>query len=117
MKTKPMRRKGTRPILPVAEVIASVADEPLRDRTMPQYTVIEDEYIVPAEPPLDIPPDWNLGALLNVRASGDHYAITLYPEESDWRHPERTLKFTNAGRCQDFLGQWYARVYHDPRAG
>jgi hypothetical protein len=66
--------------------------------------------------PLDIPKDWNLGALLNVRNTGEDYTVTLYPEEYDWRRPERALRFPNSARCQDFISQWYARTWHDPRA-
>ena len=70
----------------------------------------------PPEPALDIPPDWQMGALLNVRNTGADYCVTLYPEEYDWRHPERAVRFTNPARCQDFVSQWYARVWVDPRA-
>lgn len=64
-----------------------------------------------------IPPaDWRKGALLNVRNHGDAYVITLYPEEHDDRYPERSMRFTNLGECQDFVSRWYAAEHHDPRA-
>ena len=62
------------------------------------------------------PPDWRKGALLNVRNRGDAYVITLYPEEFSDEHPERALRFTNLGECQDFVSKWYAAEHHDPRA-
>lgn len=62
------------------------------------------------------PSDWRKGALLNVRNQGDAYVITLYPEESDARYPERELRFTNLGECQGFVSDWYSRESHDPRA-
>ena len=69
------------------------------------------------EEPLPEPPQhWQKGALLNVRNYGDQYIITLYPEEFDYRHPEKALTFTNPGRCQDFVSKWYAREAADPRA-
>ncbi|MCA8018085.1 hypothetical protein [Burkholderia metallica] len=70
---------------------------------------------VPREP--DQPPaDWRKGALLNVRNRGDAYVITLYPEEFSDEHPERAMRFTNLGECQDFVSKWYAAEHHDPRA-
>jgi len=60
-----------------------------------------------AEPVL--PDDWTKGALLNVRNHGSEYIVTLYPEEYDFRAPERALHFTNPARCQDFVSNWYAR--------
>ena len=63
-----------------------------------------------------IPADWHPGMLLNVRNSGDALTITLYPEEFDYRKPERALRFTNFGEGQDFISRWYARQHHDPRA-
>ena len=65
---------------------------------------------------LAIPADWHPGMLLNVRNSGDALTITLYPEEFDYRKPERALRFTNFGEGQDFVSRWYARQHHDPRA-
>lgn len=66
---------------------------------------------------LNAPPlDWRKGALLNVRNRGDAYVITLYPEESHPERPERELRFTNPGLCQDFISAWYAAEHHDPRA-
>jgi hypothetical protein len=62
------------------------------------------------------PSDWRKGALLNVRNRGDAYVITLYPEESHPERPERELRFTNPGVCQDFISAWYAAEHHDPRA-
>ena len=62
------------------------------------------------------PDDWTKGALLNVRNAGECYNVTLYPEESDPRYPERTLKFTNPAKCQDFVSKWYARESHNPLA-
>lgn len=62
------------------------------------------------------PADWRKGALLNVRNRGDAYVITLYPEEFSDEHPERALRFTNLGECQDFVSKWYAAEHHDPRA-
>lgn len=66
---------------------------------------------------LDIPPDWNIGALLNVRNGGTEYFVTLFPEEYDHQRPERTLRFQNPGTCQNFVSAWYSRTYHDGRAG
>lgn len=64
----------------------------------------------------DIPEYWRHGALLNVRNAGDAYLLTLWPEEYDYRKPERGLRFTNPGECQDFVSRWYSRQNHDPRA-
>jgi len=75
-----------------------------------------DEDVVIEEKPNPVPADWQLGALLNVRHGGDAYIVTLYPEEASFEHPERTLRFTNSGTCQDFVSRWYARESHDPRA-
>lgn len=62
------------------------------------------------------PEFWHKGQLLNVRNSGEHYIVTLHPEEYDRLHPERALKFTNPALCQDFVSRWYAHEHHDPRA-
>jgi hypothetical protein len=62
------------------------------------------------------PTDWQKGALLNVRNYGDAYVITLYPEEWSTERPERALRFTNPGECQDFVSDWYARESHHPLA-
>lgn len=62
------------------------------------------------------PSDWRKGALLNVRDYGIEYIVTLYPEEFDAERPERSLHFTNLGKCQDFVSKWYAAEHHDPRA-
>lgn len=69
----------------------------------------------PEEPALAIPADWTHGALLNVRNQGD-YVVTLFPEEYDYRHPERALRFPNPAECQNFVSNWYARESHDGRA-
>ena len=63
-----------------------------------------------------LPDGWSVGALLNVRNTGADYCITLYPEEYDYRHPERAIRFTNPAQAQDFISQWYARTWVDPRA-
>lgn len=63
-----------------------------------------------------VPKGWTPGALLNVRATGDGYTLTLWPEEYDYRHPERAMFFPNQWLCQDFISQWYAKTLHDPRA-
>ncbi len=63
-----------------------------------------------------LPSGWRKGALLNVRNHGDEYIITLYPEEYDREHPERSIRYTNLGECQDFVSRWYAAEHHDPRA-
>lgn len=70
----------------------------------------------PVEETPKVPADWTLGALLNVRVGGAGAVITLYPEEASYEHPERTLRFSNMGECQDFVSRWYAREHHDPRA-
>lgn len=64
---------------------------------------------------LAIPADWPHGALLNVRNQGD-YVVTLFPEEYDYRHPERALRFPNPAECQNFVSNWYARQSFDGRA-
>lgn len=75
----------------------------------------EQEPIEPRDP--SAPPDsWRKGALLNVRNRGDAYVITVYPDEFDPEHPERSMRFTNLGECQDFVSRWYAAEHHDPRA-
>jgi len=79
--------------------------------------VIEVEEIEMIErAPNEPPADWRKGALLNVRNYGDAYVVTLYPEESHRDHPERELRFTNPGECQDFVSRWYQREHSDPRA-
>ena len=67
-------------------------------------------------PQIRVPADWRTGMLLNVRNTGPDYTITLWPEEYDYRKPERALKFTNPGECQNFVSKWYQRESHDPRA-
>lgn len=68
----------------------------------------------PGQPPAD----WRKGALLNIRTHHAHapYVITLWPDEYDPEHPERSISFTNGGECQDFVSNWYNRESHDPRA-
>lgn len=66
--------------------------------------------------PLLVPADWRKGALLNVRNHGEHYVITLWPEEYSAECGERCIKFTNLGECQNFVSDWYSRQTHDPRA-
>lgn len=66
--------------------------------------------------PMQPPSDWRKGALLNVRNRGEYYAITLWPEEADDRHPERQMRFTNLGECQAFVSDWYSRQSHNPLA-
>lgn len=70
--------------------------------------VVEEIEVRPA---LAIPEDWNIGALLNVRNNGAEYLVSLYPEEYDYRKPERTLRFANSADCQNFVSAWYARTY------
>ena len=70
---------------------------------------------IPREPNQP-PADWRKGALLNVRNRGEAYVITLYPAEHDPDHPEREMRFTNLGECQDFVSAWYARESHNPLA-
>ena len=65
---------------------------------------------------LAIPQDWRQGALLNVRNGGAEYYVTLFPEEYDRDHPERTLRFQNPATCQNFVSKWYARQSFDGRA-
>ena len=65
---------------------------------------------------LAIPADWHPGMLLNVRNSGDALTITLFPEEFDYRRPERALRFTNFTEGQNFVSKWYSRESADPRA-
>jgi len=64
----------------------------------------------------EYPAGWAKGALLNVRNKGEYYAVTLFPEEEDFRCPERTLKFRNTAETQDFISRWYQRESADPRA-
>lgn len=73
------------------------------------------EPVDPIDGPL-VPTDWRKGALLNVRNGGEEYIITLHPEEYDPRYPERCVRFTNVGECQNFISDWYTRESHDPRA-
>lgn len=72
---------------------------------------------IPEPAPLPTPPaDWRKGALLNVRLNRGDYVITLYPEEIDDQHPDRALRFSNVGECQNFVSAWYSRESPDPRA-
>ena len=64
-------------------------------------------------PALTIPADWNLGAMLNVRNHGE-YVVTLFPEEYDYRKPERALRFSNSFEAQAFVSAWYSRTYEHP---
>jgi hypothetical protein len=73
-----------------------------------------DLIIMPEMP--TIPENWLKGALLNVRPTGDGYMVTLFPAEYDYRYPEKAMKFTHAGQCQDFVSHWYMRENQDPRA-
>ena len=68
---------------------------------------------ISVKPALDIPADWNLGALLNVRNHGE-YVVTLFPEEYDYRKPERALRFSNSFEAQAFVSAWYSRTYEHP---
>lgn len=53
---------------------------------------------------------------LSFRNRGDFYVVTRYPEEYDAEKPNRAVKFTNLGECQNFVSDWYSRQTHDPRA-
>lgn len=101
------RRKAIRPAADAPAFIAAVLQ--------PQYVARIAVDSEPAEPALAIPADWTHGALLNVRNQGD-YVVTLFPEEYDYRHPERALRFPNPAECQNFVSNWYARESHDGRA-
>ena len=81
----------------------------------PDVAEPQTEVESPPEAPR-VPADWMLGALLNVRNTGPEYVVTIFPEEFDYQHPERALRFTNTAQCQQFVSEWYARVYSDPRA-
>lgn len=81
----------------------------------PAMKAVIDDYLEPVAPALTIPADWTHGALLNVRCQGD-YVVTLFPEEYDYRHPERALRFNNSAHCQNFVSKWYARESFDGRA-
>ncbi len=63
-----------------------------------------------------IPADWSKGQLLNVRAAGPGYRVTILGEEYDPRYPERCLEFSSSFECQAFISAWYSRQSHDPRA-
>lgn len=91
---------------------SAAVDEPVALAQEPSLPVEESE----APQSIETPADWTKGALLNVRNHGEHYIITLYPEEYSRDREERCIKFTNVGRCQDFVSDWYARQSHDPRA-
>jgi hypothetical protein len=69
--------------------------------------------------PLEVPPSWTKGQLLNVRNRGEFYVVTLLGEEDEpplKPAPSGALRFTNTPLCQDFISRWYARESHDPRA-
>jgi len=68
------------------------------------------------EDSIQVPADWRIGALLNVRNHGEHYVITLWPEEYSPERENRCIKFTNLGECQGFASDWYSHHSHDPRA-
>lgn len=102
---RPRGRPRKNPLIASEPVIAAVIEpEPATEIAS-----------IEAETP-QVPADWHVGMLLNVRPTGEGWNITLFPEEYDPRHPERTLQFTNYGKCQDFVSTWYARQAHDPRA-
>lgn len=109
------RRKATIS-QPIADGIA-----PVSARTSEQQAPGTSEHDNEASPgTLDqsanpIPADWQHGALLNVRNNGDYF-VTLFPEEYDYRHPERALRFNNSAVCQNFVSRWYARESFDGRA-
>jgi hypothetical protein len=69
--------------------------------------------------PVQNPPSWTKGQLLNVRNRGEFYVVTLLGEEDDpplKPAPNGALRFTNTALCQDFISKWYATEHHDPRA-
>ena len=85
---------------------------------VPRETIeeVEPEVIVPTALGPEVPEGWHTGELLNVRNHGDAYVLTLFPAEFDPRHPERAMRFTNPGDCQNFVSKWYSRESADPRA-
>ncbi len=101
---------GTLRLRKIPEMLADM-EIPLRSN---EAVKIAEDAGMPIE--VRAPDFWSKGALLNVRNKGEYYAVTLYPEEADPRHPERELRFTNTALCQDFISRWYARENHDPRA-
>jgi hypothetical protein len=76
---------------------------------------IEEVQMLASHAPI-VPDFWHKGQLLNVRNFGDAYIITLLGEEYDPEHPERSIRFTNPGECQNFVSDWYARQHHNPLA-
>jgi hypothetical protein len=121
---------GHNPLLPLAEMIRDLPDMETKG-----YAVMRAHQGVPViaiepEPDEDgddgeelkiasitqIPTGWSKGQLLNVRNRGEYYVVTLFPEESDPRYPERELRFTNPALCQAFVSRWYTREHFDPRA-
>lgn len=99
-------RKNPLPVLSSVTIPAAVPETPVISDVVVQQDSAEPIY----------PADWRVGMLLNVRNTGADYTITLYPEEFDYRKPERALHFTNPGECQNFVSRWYMRESHDPRA-
>jgi hypothetical protein len=94
---RPRKVQDHNSLVPVAELIT-------------QQSI--DEFVEENQKPrLEIPEDWNLGALLNVRNNGAEYLVSLFPEEYDPRQPERTLRFANSAECQNFVSAWYSRTY------
>ena len=87
---------------------------PKRPIPLRRLSVDADESVT--EPAIEVPSDWQHGAMLNVRNAGHEYRVTLFPDEDDYRHPERTLRFQNSALCQEFVSRWYAREHHDGRA-
>ena len=75
---------------------------------IPNDRVIE-RFIEPDHP--EVPENWQVGQLLNVRPANDRYVITLAGEEFDYRHPERAMKFESYVQCQNFVSKWYARTW------
>jgi hypothetical protein len=84
------------------------AVEPIMEHSAEVFT----EAFTEPEPPAF----WIKGQMLNIRNNGEHFIVTLYPEEFDPRHPERALRFPNSARAQDFISAWYSREHFDPRA-
>lgn len=97
-----------------AEVASEIESGPHPTDTPPTGPSKEDLGQGDAAPP--IPEFWRKGSLLNVRNTGAHYTVTLYPEEFDYKRPERALIFSNPAELQAFVSAWYSRESFDPRA-